>query len=229
MAACKWCGRTGWFLTTSKNGLCSKCKTTVQAKVEYLTRAVNESLAVVNREDESLDMRLKGCQAAVKYLREMVPLNEKGVVELKIPPQEWVARIYMQERKLVRTHIKDLYQYTVEILPEKENPTERADRLQYVLSQVEQYKTHLGEANAMVWNRRIEEKLSAVLVERAEKAHDVGQKTVAIDQYLEALDMLRTDDAGNPAITSRMNTIKKRIRELGGEIPKNWERKEGTL
>ena len=199
------------------------------AKVEYLTRAVNESLAVANKEEESLDMRLRGCQAAVKHLREMVPLNEKGVVQLKIPPQEWVARIYMQERKLVRTHIKDLYQVTLNNLEDQNNPTERVQRLQYLLSEVESYKTHLGEANALVWNRRIEEKLSTVLMERAEKANDVGQKTVAIDQYLEALDMLRSEDHENPAVESKMNTIKERIRELGGEIPKNWEKRRNTV
>ena len=58
---------------------------------------------------KDLDFRLaKGALAAEK-LRELLPYYEKKLLRLSPSPQEWVAHIHSEERKMVVNHISTLF------------------------------------------------------------------------------------------------------------------------
>ena len=68
------------------------------------------------------------------------------------------------------------------------------------------------------WSKRIERLRGQKRAEEASKSSDYGNRQRALDQYIEALDMLKADDSGSEADTARIEDIKERIRELGGDV-----------
>ena len=226
MRECKWCGKSGWFLTVSRKGLCQKCEAEVRVRVTDTTRMLNESLMLLRRAGD-VDSRIEKGDQSILALQELLPFYDKGLVALKPSPQEWVARIFHQQRRIVDQHIKNLLQDVIAAENKASNKESRVQRLNHVLEVVDQYQARLGEAKTVDWKKRIEAYMGTILLKKAETDIEEGRREHAIDQYLEALDILRADDTGDPEKKHRIEQIKSRIRALGGEVPSKWETSQG--
>lgn len=226
MRQCTWCGHKGWFLSLSRDRLCQKCETTVWSRIVGAMRALNETLAGL-KQSRDIEMRLQRSQDAIRNLRELVPFFEKGLVTLKPSPQEWVARIYVTERAFVREHIERMLNAVGE---EDETANgefvPRVTQLNRVIETIEKYRVHLGEGNATLLRKQVEHQLSRFLLASAEKDKSKGNRERALDQYIEALDMMRTDLGEDADQQQRIENIKDRIRDLGGRVPKRWDEAE---
>jgi hypothetical protein len=221
MRKCKWCGKSGWFLNISKEGLCQKCDPEVKARIMYASRIMNESLVMMRRA-KNIETQLSRGQLAIEQLQEIIPYHNKGLVILRPSPQEMVARIHHQGRSIVNRHIEHLYKSALQEIQQTDDPATRVRLLDIVLAEIEKYDVQLGQSNTQNWRKKVESDKASLLVEKAEK--DIGKgRRLAIDQYIEALDMLRTDDSTDPHNKRRIDKIKKRIRDLGGEVPQRWE------
>ncbi len=133
-----------------------------------------------------------------------------------------VARIHHDERLIVRKHIEDQYKAAILKVRQVRDPAVRVSYLDQVLSEIGKYHEQLGQALAMKWQKKVETDKASLLVQKAEK--DVAKRPrAAIDQYIEALDMLRVGESGNTEHQHKIEEIKKRIRDLGGEVPLRWE------
>ncbi len=195
-------------------------------RVLNATRVLNENLHVMRRAKE-IDMRLAKGKQAIEQLRDLIPYYEKGLVNLKPSPQELVARIYNAERTITHQHIESLFK--VALKQAKKAPTEaKGQYITELTEAVDKYKTQLGKSNEIRWRKRLERDRSLLLVERAQNDEGSGKRERAIDQYIEALDMLRADSNGDPDHQKRIAQVKKRIRDLGGQIPERWENEEST-
>lgn len=220
MRKCKWCGNSGWLLKISKEGLCQKCDADVKMRVLHATRMLNENLNLMRRAKE-IDTRLAKGQQAIKQLRELMPYFDKGLVNLEPAPQELVARIYMAERNITHQYIDHLFKRAIAEAQKAPSASARGQYITPVIEAIEKYKGQLGKTNEMRWRKRLEEDREKLLVEGA---HQAGKKKdQAINQYIEALDMLRADDTGDPGHKKRIEQIKARIRQLGGKIPEHWD------
>ena len=226
MRTCKWCGKSGWLLSLSKDGLCQKCESEVRMRVVHTTRMLNECLMLMRRAGE-VDARIAKGQQAIGQLQELLPYYEKGLVELKPSPQEWVARIFHAERTIVNNHIQRMIDDVKTNEQKSSSKESRVQVLNNVLDTVERYKSQLGAAKTTEWKKRIEGYMGKIILKKAESDVEHGRRERAIDQYLEALDILRADDTGDPEQTNRIEKIKSRIKELGGEVPVKWDSSQG--
>jgi hypothetical protein len=227
MRQCTWCGNKGWFLSLSREGLCQKCDGTVKVRIVTSMRALNEHLAAMRR-SRDLDVRLTRSQDAIRHLRELIPFYEKGLLSLNPSPQEWVARMYVTERKFAQEYIEGMLKAvgTDAGDPGSDRPP-KVEQLNRVIEAIETYRVQLGEANAQMLRQRVEQSLSGFLLESAEKDSTKGHRERALDQYIEALDMMRADKDLHADQRKRIESIKTRIRDLGGHVPKRWEEVEG--
>ncbi len=191
-------------------------------RVLHATRVLNENLHLMRKAKE-IDTRLAKGQQAIKQLRDLIPYYEKGLVKLSPSPQELVARIYMAERNITDKHIETLYNSAATQAKKTPSPETKSQYLSQVFGELEKYKTQLGKTNEIRWRRRLEKNRGRILLEIAKKDDGDGRRNKAVDQYIEALDMLRADDTGDPMHQNRIEQIKNRIRELGGQIPESWE------
>ena len=195
-------------------------------RVLNATRVLNENLHVMRRAKE-IDTRLAKGKAAIEQLRDLIPYYEKGLVNLQPSPQELVARIYSAERTITHQHIEQLFKTA--ITQAKKAPTEaKGQYITQLTEAVDKYKAQLGKTNEIRWRKRLERDRSLLLVERAKKDEGSGKRERAIDQYIEALDMLRADNTGDPEHQKRIEQVKKRIRDLGGQIPESWEKESNA-
>ncbi|MFK7844461.1 MAG: hypothetical protein AB8G77_04100 [Rhodothermales bacterium] len=192
-------------------------------RVLHATRVLNENLNLMRRAKE-IDTRLAKGQMAIKQLQELVPYYQKGLVKLDPSPQELVARIYMAERNITNEHIESLFKVAAAQAKKASSSAARGQYLTELVEAVDKYKAQLGKSNEMRWRKRLEADRGKLLVENAGKDAGSGKRDMAIDQYIEALDMLRADDNGDPANKNRIEQIKKRINDLGGKVPDNWEK-----
>ena len=225
MRKCKWCGTSGWLLKISGEGLCQKCEADVKMRVHQVTRVLNENLNLMRRARE-LDTRLAKGHDAIRQLQELIPYYQGGLVKLQPSPQELVARIYMTQRKITNQHIDQLFKAA--LMQAQKAPTDvaKGQYLTEVVETIEKYKAELGKTNEIRWRKRLEQDREKLLVQ-GNKQKDQGKtrRAKAINQYIEALDMLRADDNGDPENKHRIEQIKKRIRDLGGKLPAHWSEK----
>lgn len=191
-------------------------------RVLHATRVLNENLNLMRRAKE-IDTRLAKGQLAIKQLQDLIPYYEKGLVNLKPSPQELVARIYMAERNITHQHIEGLFSVAAAQVKKAPSTDAKGQYLTQLVEAIDKYKSQLGKTNEIRWRKRLEKDRGKLLVERAKNDEGVGRRDKAIDQYIEALDMLRADDNGDPGHQNRIEQIKKRIRELGGKVPDSWE------
>ena len=223
MRKCKWCGKSGLLLSVSQEGLCKKCESEVRMQIVHATRVLHENIMLL-RQDTDPDVCIERGELAIAQLQELLPYYEKGLLELKPSPQEWVARIYHTERHIIDNHIKKLLAAFKKDIQRGISQESRVERLQHVLEVVNKYKPQLGEAKATDWKKRIEAYMSTMLLKKVDDPRmDEAQRERTIDQYLEALDILRADDTGEPEHQNRIEEIKSRIKQLGGTIPAKWE------
>ncbi len=180
------------------------------------------------RRSRDLDVRLARSQDAIRHLRELVPFYEKGLLSLKPSPQEWVARMYVTERTFAREYVEGLLNAVgTDAYENGGDRPPKVEQLNRVIEAIETYRVQLGEVNALMLRQKVEQSLSGFLLESAEKDSTKGQRERALDQYIEALDMMRSDKAQNADQQRRIESIKTRIRDLGGHVPKRWEEVKG--
>ena len=192
-------------------------------RVLHATRVLNENLNLMRRAKE-IDTRLAKGQLAIKQLQDLIPYYEKGLVKLSPSPQELVARIYMAERNITHQHIEGLFKNAAAQVKKAPSTEAKGQYLTQLVEAIDKYQNQLGKSNEMRWRKRLEKDRGLLLVERAKNDAGDGRRERAIDQYLEALDMLRADDTGDPKQKGRIEQIKKRIQDLGGQIPESWEK-----
>ena len=223
MRTCKWCGKSGWFLSLSKDGFCQSCESTVKSNVIQATQILNQSLALMKR-GKGLDFRLSKAALAIEKLRELLPFYNKKLLRLSPSPQEWVAHIHSEQRKMVVQHVSTLFNQAKKEALRTVDATQRTNAFESVLAALSKYEGHLGKANTQQWQSRVESELEHLTrdVENAEKK----EKGRAMNQYLETLDILRSEYTGEREQALEIQRVEKLIRDLGGKVPENRHAKK---
>ena len=191
-------------------------------RVLHATRVLNENLELMRRAKE-IDTRLSKGELAIKQLQDLIPYYRKGLVSLNPSPQELVARIHMAKRNISHEYIDGLFKEALAQVKKAPPTAPTGQYLTPVVEAIEKYKSQLGKTNEIRWRKRLEENRSELLVENPTKDAGELRRDRTIKQYIEALDMLRADDKGDPEHKNKIAKIKKRIRDLGGKIPDTWE------
>jgi hypothetical protein len=79
MATCKYCGKSGWFLSLTDVGLCDDCAQVLQPQINRAVQIITESVEIVNKSKnpETKLSRLDIIEEITnKHLR---PFEEKGI------------------------------------------------------------------------------------------------------------------------------------------------------
>lgn len=187
------------------------------------TQLLNENLNLM-RYAKGIDEKLARGKNAIAQLQRLIPYYEKGLVRLNPAPQELALRIHMARRNIVDQYMQQLYSMAEQKVEEAgQQEKSQSHQLSQVYDALERYKEQMGKQNEIRWRKKLESGKSVLLVKDAQKDEKKGQSQNAIDHYLEALDMLRADDTGAPEQQTKIDEVKRRIRDLGGTIPESWE------
>jgi hypothetical protein len=85
MALCKWCTKSGWFLSIDASGLCSQCAKIIKLEVRQRMRIINDSVQIVNN-SKNIDTRLSRLNLIYEHLNALHKFEQLGVDVVKPPP-----------------------------------------------------------------------------------------------------------------------------------------------
>ena len=218
MAQCKWCGRKGFFVSVSANGLCKSCEPIVVMDIGQRGRIIIDCMKLV-AESKNMKTRLSRCDLLIEHAQALLEYEHKGIPIVDPSPSQLLSEYTAKRDQVVlegvtaevgkalakaeiaatpRTSINEANKALLKIREGKQELRDQAK-----LNQLEAHVRHFSH----------ETQLNAYL-EAARKAEFKGQKKKALDQYQEALYFLRNDEMDDSLRAEKIDEIEAKISEL---------------
>jgi len=108
MAKCKYCGRSGFFLSVNQYGLCNNCASAISIEVNSKLRVIQDSINLV-KGSEKLDTRLSRCDLVIKLASEIANKYESKGITVMDPPAKELLKLYKEGRdEIIKDTIKSI-------------------------------------------------------------------------------------------------------------------------
>lgn len=221
MATCKYCGKSGWFTSVNRNGLCGKCVPVVELDIQQRTRIVNESATLVDT-SKKLETRLARCDLIIEHVSEMRKYEERGIPISDPPPSVVLSNTIKAKDEIVA---EAMHEHARKARSKAETATTvrtKVSALSKALLTVREYMPRVSDMSSL---ETIERELKSAIhktqldsfMDAAQKAEFKGQVKKAIDQYQEALYFLKTDDIDDSLQQKSIQQIESKIQQLKEE------------
>ncbi len=220
MAQCKYCGRSGWLLAITANGLCNNCNPIVVMDLVQRVRIINDSLKLV-RESKKLDTQLSRCDLIIEHASALMKYEQLGIPTLNPLPSALIKEFQPMHDQIIVDALTSEFENArskAEVAP---SVTIKVNLLSKVLLKVREYKPKANNPSILDSLERqisqlIQDTQLAGYLDSAKKAEFKGQKKKALDQYYEALYFLKHDDIDDSLQQEHISLIESKIAELGG-------------
>jgi hypothetical protein len=109
MAICKYCGKSGWFLSLTDAGVCDNCAQILQPQINRAVDIVMESVEIVNT-SKNLETKLSRCNTIEVIINKVLrPLEERGIKTLEggQTPSEVLAYVRDFRDRIIPESLKD--------------------------------------------------------------------------------------------------------------------------
>jgi len=222
MGQCKWCSRTGWFLSLTSEGLCSSCKPIVHMDVVQRIRIINDSMKIINN-SKNLDTRLSRLELLIDHANALLRYEQKGIFVADQSPSSILSKYLGMKDQIIIESLKNDADLAIAKSKSAATLSAKINVLQKVLIKIKEYEYKTTKSNALyslgklISNQMHRYQLENYL-DAANKAEFKSQKNKALDQYYEALYLLKHDDVDDTLQHEQINAIEKKIIELGGSI-----------
>lgn len=225
MATCRWCGRSGIFLSVSSNGMCGSCEPAVVDSVLTSTRVIEESLGLV-KNSKKLETRLSRCDTVIQHAQHLRQYEDRGIPTIDPPPSQLVIDMPKEKDEIVVTTLNNELSELLVTLDPQPSTTVRTNRLLKLLARVRSFlpqmksRSDLEQLEQRVLDRIHSAQLQGYL-EAAKKAEFKGKTKKAIDHYFDALYFLMNDDIDDTHQHEVLTEIRGKLHALGAEnVPK---------
>jgi len=222
MAECKWCGRSGWFLRLSPGGLCTNCLPLVNMDARQRGRIINDSMKILNA-SKNLETRLSRLDLLVEHARALVRYEERGISVIDPPPSAVIGRFGGARDEIILECLRGDVDSATSRAAVALTTQAKVNALSKVLLKVREYRSRadnpepLGALEKKVSDCIHKTQLEAHL-DSARKAEFKGQKKRALDEYYEALYLLKHDEIDDSLQKDQIGRIESKIAELGGSV-----------
>lgn len=223
MAQCRWCGRSGFFLSLTPNNVCKSCDTIIVMEIDQRIRIINDSKRIID-ESKKLDTQLSRCDLILANLRELIKYADRRIITIQPSPDESIY-IWMENRdKIIFESIEHEVKDTLAKVKIASSVKTKINQLSKILLQIREYKNKSNNKNLLL---SLEKEITDYIhktqlnfyLDEAKKAEFKGQKKKALDQYYEALYFLMHDEIDDSLQAEIISTIEVKIKELEGNSP----------
>ena len=223
MGMCKLCERSGFFFPVSPIGLCQSCAPVVNLETDQALRIISESEKLVNT-SKKFETRLGRCDDIVIAAQRLLQFEERGIAMLNVPPSKIIAQALDRKNTLVVEYARELCDDAKRKALTATSSKARAATFTKALVAARNLAVLAGgtpeiHAAITLLGDDVHRATFESFVEEAKKAEFKGNKKRALDQYLEALYFLRTDDLDDILQAEKISGLEKRITTLGGTVP----------
>ncbi|MBM4274864.1 MAG: hypothetical protein FJ134_10470 [Deltaproteobacteria bacterium] len=225
MATCKWCNKSGWFLSLTANGLCKNCDPIVVLNVSQATRIINESVTLIEKSN-NLDTQLSRCNVIIIKSEELLPYEQRHINTINPKPSELISQYIKKKDDLILKSIDQDLDKIVRQIPFSDNHKPLINNLNKLLAKIDKYKPELYNKTYTDQHYRLTLKTIAELrfnyhLKEAERAKFKSQLKKALDHYYEALYLINTDETVSSIFSEKINDIERNINLLGGTLLKS--------
>lgn len=219
MGTCRWCGKSGWFVSVNKQGLCSGCNTAITLEASQKVRIIQESKDIVMK-SKKLDTKLSRLDLMLEVATDLLKYEDKGIEVIDPPPSEIIRMIQTDQQELVLAWAREQVDNILTKANLKPTPKTKINAGTKALEAVAEARQKLDGGHPDLEN--LEKKTKAFIhqttlagyLDAAQKAEFKGQKKKALDQYQEALYLLKTDDTDDALQADEIARIEVKIAEL---------------
>lgn len=218
MAQCRLCDKKSFFLTVTSNGLCGPCDRLVQIEVGQRSRIIADCLKLINS-SKKLDVRLSRCDILVDHAKFLLGYEQRGIPTINPTPSYILAEYGDKRDSLVLECTTNETEKCLTKISLSASLTTKLSEATKALFKIQENKqlladpSVLGKLEARV-KRVVHEARLGSYIEAAQKAEFKGQKKRALDQYQEALYLLKTDAVDDTLQSENIAKLEAKITEL---------------
>ncbi len=222
MGQCKWCSRSGWFLSLNSSGLCNNCAPLVSLDASQRIRILNDSLKIVT-ESKNLDTRLSRLDLLLEHANALLKYEQRGISVTDPPPSYFINKFGKMRDQIIIETLKadiDTASYKAAVAA---STTAKINTLSKMLLRIREYKSRADNPSSLdQLEKQVQSEIQRIqlhgYLDSAKKYEFKGQKKKALDQYYEALYLLRHDDVDDSLQKEQISFIESKIAELGGTV-----------
>lgn len=218
MAQCKMCGRKGFFLSLSTNGLCNSCEPIVVMDVQQRGRIINDCMKLV-AESKNMKTRLSRFDLLIEHTQVLLEYEQKGISTLSPSPSQLLSKHNAMRDQIVLESVTAEVEKALAKAEIAATPRTSINEANKALLKIREGKQELrnqvklDQLEARVRRFSYETQINAYL-EAARKAEFKGQKKKAFEQYQEALYFLRSEEIDDSLQAEKIGKIESKISKL---------------
>jgi len=148
MAKCKYCGRSGWFLKVTANGLCKACDPTITQDILNRSRSLNYFLRTAEQSSE-WNSKVECYGTVLEHAEVLARYEERGIPTIE-PLPSVLVRDYKDKRDItVRKGLEAEIEEVQEEIRTNKNTKVNTKRLGRFLEQIRKFKSLLTKPNLL--------------------------------------------------------------------------------
>ena len=101
MARCKWCGRSGLFLSINEISVCNNCWAIISPEFFAGKKIILESLQLVVN-SKNLDTKLFRLDLALEWAEKLIKYENKGISVISPPPSEFLTTLPPERNRIIK-------------------------------------------------------------------------------------------------------------------------------
>lgn len=218
MARCKYCAKSGFFMSTDALGLCQICSATFRSEVFQKARIISESGSIIDR-GKKLDTRLARCDLIIQLAEDLSRYETRGIWNLDFSPTSLRNSFIKKREELLIEDANAAATMAIEKSRHSSSAKTAIGLLSKAIIRIEGYIKEVQNTAPLLDNcdqLRAEAHRTQLcdFVNSAKKAEFKGNKKKAIDQYKEALYFLLNDDVPDERQEKAIRWLRNKVAEL---------------
>lgn len=179
-------------------------------------------MKIINN-SKNLDTRLSRLELLIDHANALLRYEQKGIFVADQSPSSILSKYLGMKDQIIIESLKNDADLAIAKSKSAATLSAKINVLQKVLIKIKEYEYKTTKSNALyslgklISNQMHRYQLENYL-DAANKAEFKSQKNKALDQYYEALYLLKHDDVDDTLQHEQINAIEKKIIELGGSI-----------
>lgn len=218
MPQCKYCGKSGFFLSVTLNGLCQQCNYIFVMDLKQRARIMQESYKIIDN-SKNLSTKLSRCDTIIQHAEELLRYEQKGIPTIQPSPSELITKTKQVKEDIIIKSLEEDLERAMDKAALASTQSTKTSDLNKVILKIRDFKEILIDNNKI---NEIEKRANDLrhkiqlegFLEAAKKAEFKGQKSKAIDQYQEALYFLKSDNIDDESQKEKIEEIENKIKEL---------------
>jgi hypothetical protein len=222
MAKCRYCGRSGWFMSVTENGLCSSCNPIVVRDIVQRKKDIARQAKAVNLPGK-FENRVQRCDVAIRHLKTLADYERRGIPIRDFSPSSFLQEYHQTRERILTEGFEKLVSDALARAEVAPTPAARIAQASYALIRLRDFREQGARPGHLeTLERKLKDfvhttQLNAYL-EKANKAEFKRQYKKALDQFREALYFLKHDEVDDKLQAAHIGEIEKKIAELESRL-----------